>query len=376
MSEATTASLDMDRLLQPISAEQPSGASLRYDPLYDRIREARRRDDPSLEQGIWQTQLKMADWRLVRNLCVEALETRTKDLQIAAWFLEALIHSEGFSGARQGLDLVNRLCQDHWDTLFPAIDGEDLEARVAPIEWIDQKLSLEIKRIPVTEPTIEDAAPLSWADWQAGFLLENAAQKSPDVMKEALTEGKVTQAQFITSCTLTPKSHFIGVREEIARGLELTATLGNFLDEKCGILSPSLVQLRNALSGVNDLVADILAKREDEGEEDEGEGEPLALVETGEAGEVVGQHEETVSPPPSDSHIRTRDEAYRALSQAADYLLRTEPHSPTPYLVKRAVAWGRLPLEGLLTEIVRNDTEREELFRLLRIGGAGEPTDT
>ena len=66
--------------------------------------------------------------------------------------------------------------------------------------------------------------------------------------------------------------------------------------------------------------------------------------------------------------VTSRAQAYRMLSQAAEYLLRTEPHSPTPYLVKRAVAWGSMPLEAVLNEIVRNDEERSEVFRLLRIG--------
>ncbi|MDQ3744790.1 MAG: hypothetical protein M3444_10440, partial [Acidobacteriota bacterium] len=65
--------------------------------------------------------------------------------------------------------------------------------------------------------------------------------------------------------------------------------------------------------------------------------------------------------------IRSRAEAYQRLAEAADYLLRTEPHSPTPYLVRRAVEWGSMSLSELLQQIVRNDGEMQEINRLLRL---------
>jgi len=65
--------------------------------------------------------------------------------------------------------------------------------------------------------------------------------------------------------------------------------------------------------------------------------------------------------------IRSRAEAYRRLSEAADYLLRTEPHSPTPYLVKRAVSWGGMTLTELLQEIVRDNTDLLEIYALLGV---------
>ncbi|HET9714536.1 MAG TPA: hypothetical protein VFP64_21785, partial [Pyrinomonadaceae bacterium] len=66
--------------------------------------------------------------------------------------------------------------------------------------------------------------------------------------------------------------------------------------------------------------------------------------------------------------------AYRRLSEAADYLLRTEPHSPTPYLVKRAVEWGNMSLPELFQQIVRNEGELNEIDRLLRLTGKRWPT--
>jgi type VI secretion system protein ImpA len=65
--------------------------------------------------------------------------------------------------------------------------------------------------------------------------------------------------------------------------------------------------------------------------------------------------------------IRSRAEAYMRLEEVAEYLARTEPHSPTPYLIKRAISWGGMRLEDLLPELVRNRGELDEIYDLLRI---------
>jgi type VI secretion system protein ImpA len=36
-----------------------------------------------------------------------------------------------------------------------------------------------------------------------------------------------------------------------------------------------------------------------------------------------------------------------------------------PYLVSRAVAWGSMPLQELLAELVRNSGELTEIYKLL-----------
>ncbi len=65
--------------------------------------------------------------------------------------------------------------------------------------------------------------------------------------------------------------------------------------------------------------------------------------------------------------ICSRSEAYRRLAEAADYLLRTEPHSPTPYLVKRAIGWGNMSLTELLMELVNSENDLAGIYNLLGI---------
>lgn len=83
-------------LLTPIPGDNPSGPNLRYDPVYDQIKEARREDEG--EQGVFHREAKKADVKLVIKLAGDTLATRSKDLQLAAWLTEALLRREGFPG--------------------------------------------------------------------------------------------------------------------------------------------------------------------------------------------------------------------------------------------------------------------------------------
>jgi predicted component of type VI protein secretion system len=67
--------------------------------------------------------------------------------------------------------------------------------------------------------------------------------------------------------------------------------------------------------------------------------------------------------------IASRADAYYRLAEAAEYLLRTEPHSPVPYLVKRAVQWGNMSLAELLYEFVGSPDDLVAIQRLLGMRG-------
>ena len=97
----------VDVLLKPLSGDEPTGGSVRYDPVIAEIRIARESDDPSLPQGEWERALKKADWPLVVSLCSQTLRERSKDLQVAAWLTEAWIHLHQVDGLRAGIRLIH-----------------------------------------------------------------------------------------------------------------------------------------------------------------------------------------------------------------------------------------------------------------------------
>ena len=61
----------VDSVLVPIPGDDPCGEDMSFSAEFDRIQEARREDDPTVDYGEWQTTLKQADWRSVIASCTE-----------------------------------------------------------------------------------------------------------------------------------------------------------------------------------------------------------------------------------------------------------------------------------------------------------------
>lgn len=354
---ATTFALDVDSLLRPVTVDQPAGSDLRYEGTYDAIREARRADDPSLPQGVWVTDLKRANWREVSRLCAGTLTDKSKDLQVAAWLVEALVHERGFAGAREGLRLVRALCEAFWDDLHPMIGADgDLESRLAPLIWLNERLPQWLRQLPLTHPETGDDRPYSWDDWENSARLEALGQRDRAARDRAEASGKPSRAKFLTTMTLTPAAFYRDLMVTARDCMAILAELGGLLDEKCGTDSPSFAATRSILDDIHALATDAYR--------DKG-GEPEA-----QPADTMAATEPTTDPAPVEAAlplhaIRTRDEAYRLLSIASDYLMKTEPHSPTPYLVRRAVSWGAMSLDELLRELVANEHDLGQLFSLL-----------
>ena len=85
-----------DDLLTPIPGDNPSGKNLRYDPVVDKIKEARR-EEIDAPQGAWKSAVKVADLPQVIKLASEAIAKRSKDLQLAVWLVDAHVKREGFA---------------------------------------------------------------------------------------------------------------------------------------------------------------------------------------------------------------------------------------------------------------------------------------
>src|SRR5690349_5432825 len=356
--------IDIHGLLAPIPGSNPAGESLRYQGTYDRIAEARRQDDARLSQGIYKSTLKRADWTTVESICIEALTTRTKDLQIAGWLLEAWLHLYGFSGVARGLRLLDGICTEFWDTAYPTIDGGDLEGRLAPFTWIEEKLSLALKQIPLTVPRNDPSGEsYSYVDWESACHYENLAMKDPRTYQDALAKLNPTVDAFREAVAATDHSFYVDLLESLDEAIDACALLQQSLDQNGGKAAPSFHQFNEALTAIQQLVYQDLQSRDE-------------MPETAHE-EVVTNETETLDSGMelwSSGPIRNRADAYRRLSEVADYLLRTEPHSPTPYLVRRAVEWGNMSLPELLQQIVRNQGELDEIDKLLGLTGQKWPT--
>ena len=338
--------LDLEELLGPIPGENPSGKSLVYEPEYDLLKEARRAEDDTL-QGDWQRKSKVAEWDRVIELAEEILRKKSKDLQVAAWMAEAAARLHGFAGLRDGFRLIKGLLDRFWETCYPEIDDGDLEARAAPLGFLNHErlLPMLLRGLPLTDDAGEHR--YSFFRWQESRATDNAGLKDPDHMQVLINEGKIVSKQFDDAVAQTPRSYYerlVGDLEECQAALK---ELDRCADERFGREAPSLVNVRKALEDCQKLLVPILkTKRELEPDE----SIPAEEAETAEDGqdqdegppeEDGGDVETRVAPPRrragATGPIADAPDAYRRILDAAAYLRQNDRGSPVPYLVVRAL---------------------------------------
>src|SRR5260370_27247883 len=120
--------IDIAALLAPIPGDNPAGENLQYSGVYDEIREARRADD-NLTKGEWEHEPKLAEWPKVVELSTSSLASKTKDVQIGSWLVEAGVQLLCFAGPGSGPKLMRGLHEQFWERLYPERAEGDLDGR-------------------------------------------------------------------------------------------------------------------------------------------------------------------------------------------------------------------------------------------------------
>jgi type VI secretion system protein ImpA len=349
---------NIELLLQDIPGPAPQGTDLKYSPEYDQIKEASR-EDLDLPQGVWVQDLKSANWSEVEKICLEILQTKSKDLQVASWLIEAWISLYNITGLKQGFNVLLQLSQKYWDTAFPVLDPQDFDFRIAPYNWINEKLSIRFSKIEITAPDETDLLSYSYSTYidiekNGGITLSSSPQAQ---------DASSHREGFEKSLQATKNDFFENFKKEGEETVELIKSLQSFLDEKLGTESPSLY---HAQEKVQDLIAfceQTLSTRQQSQEN------------------VSVQLETSINntdPSPSDAPVfsqgtttpvdvvmNSRSDAYNIINKAADYLEKLDPHSPSPHLIKRAIRWSNLDLKELLQEMVKDPSSLDDLKHLL-----------
>lgn len=373
----------LEAMLKPVAGDNPAGRSLFYEPVYDEIKDARREDNPDLPTGVWQAPLKVANWSAVIKKCAEVLARDSKDLQIAAWLTEALGKVYHLEGLSLGLRVIAGISDQFWEGMFPEIDDDDLEARERILEWLDQQLPFTLLDLPITDPANPLADEFTWIQWRDAVRREQAlaANKAIDNPDD---DSIPTKDRILQSVSLTGLPFLRQRLQEIADTQAALKEMSDVLDAKFGKYgAPSLRKLAKELEDLKLWFDQELARRPEAQQEEAPEEEaPAVEAEEAEAeapaaaAAPVGATARTVRGGGGGFRLASREDAYAMLQAAADYLVESDPHSPTPYLVRRAITFRDMTFTDLLEELVDDERQRTHLFRLLGLGEGVTPSSS
>jgi type VI secretion system protein ImpA len=324
-------------LLQPISGANPAGVTLRYDPMYDKIKEARREEE-DVDQGDWKRPRKVADWPLVIKLASDALATRSKDLWIAAWLTEALLKQEGLGGGlRAGLGLLQGLLETFWDHLYPELEDGDAELRAAPLNWVGRYLDAGVKTMAVTK------AGHDHLKYKESRAVGSEADAKGDEKKQAaraaaISDHKLTAEEFDKAFDATPKPWYKQLVRDLDGCLQAVQGLDEVGRQKFGDAAPSYGTLVQALEEVQDVARQLLEKKL------QMDPDPLDAVPAegpGSAAAGAARAGGALAPEPT-----SVEDAAARIASAARFLRHLDPRNPAPYLMIRGFRWGELRASG------------------------------
>ncbi|MFI7856295.1 type VI secretion system protein TssA [Pseudomonas promysalinigenes] len=340
--------LSLAELAAPIDGG--SGEDLSFSALFDQIKEARRADPDYLTQGDWQTDLKTADWEQVIQLSAQGLIEQSKDLMLVAWLSEGLAHREHFDGITFGLELTERILDTFWESAYPSLD-DGLEERAARLSWLKTTLTDIAGGLPITQG--QNFGVLRYDESRH---VENLALQNPKAMQTALNEGKINAEIFQRSVALSDTEHLRDKALQLAASLQACNRLQTSIDRLFGHEAPSFASLADMLTRASQLAEKLLKDRGVE-------LHPAALTEAtpdstaahhSEADEQMSTPALSATPAPMRTTPLTRDEAFTMLAGIAQFFKQSEPQSPVPYLIERAIKWGNMPLEGWLSDVIKD----------------------
>jgi len=332
--------LSMAELIAPICGG--AGEDLGFSALFDQIKEARRADPAYLTQGDWQTDLKCADWEKVISLSALGLAERSKDLMLVAWLNEGLARRDHFAGMTFGLTLAERILKDFWDTAYPSLE-DGIEERSARLSWLNTTLTTIAAELPITQ-----GQSFGVRHYDESRHVENLALQNPKAMQTAVDEGKINAEIFQRSAVLTDTAHLQDKAGQISACLHVCQQLQTTVDRLYGAHATSFASLVDVLSRASQLTAKLL--------KDRGIQTLPATTETLEI--PTSMPVASVAPVYSSAPLRAvpqnREEAFSMLSSVAVYFKQSEPQSPVPHLIERAIKWGNMPLEAWLSDVIKD----------------------
>jgi type VI secretion system protein ImpA len=362
---ATDPILDIELLSAPISEEQPAGPYWRDDddcrnnlfPAVDsamreaRINERKRKEVALFPEGSLERQkYKDPDWSAVVDFGQKLLQ-RSKDLWVAAWLAEAVARQSGFPGLRDGLRLINQLCDKYWDQIHPRPDEQDgIRLTLAQLDgetWADLVLLMPITR-----------QGYSTADYDLATEMEGLdSDRDRETYRAA---GVISTADFESRMIEAGPEFLVNLIEDIRAASEEFERLTSFLDEHCGQDAPASTRTRENLEQCLALVRELAAAHL-----------PPELMQNDE--EPQGPAEEVTSQPTDGpgnvSGVWNREQAFQEIARQAAQFEKYEPNSPVASILRQAIRLGKLSWREMIAGLT---ADQNVLLQILKQTGISE----
>ncbi len=289
----------------------------------------------SADEAVKKPSLK---WQQVHDLCYDALATKTKDIQLFSFLLEASIRIHNIRALAEILISFKTVLLEGFENLF-SVDDESYADRVIPIAGLSGSISSEgtlikpLRLVSLLPNEVYGRLNL----WSLDQANKNNDSEELNAFKEAFSN-------------VSPED-FSDYQKAVDEALSSINEIDSHLTAICGADAPSLRQLREILEDLQRAyrelsvyVASVVPSEENiEGDINKTANKSVTIIKEKKA-------------------IETREEAFKLLLQIAKFFKQTEPHSTIPMTLETLVRRGRMDFIDLIGELVPDDHQRREIL--------------
>src|SRR5690606_19738971 len=333
--------------------------------LYSQLKDARNKARAAERASLFdpdQASNALNEWRPILSLAPTILKQHSKDLEVVAWYIEALLRFHDFAGLRDGFALARGLVEKFWEGLYPQPDEDGVETKVAPLAGLngdsnEGTLLAPIRNTPIT--------PAGFSFWQYQQARDADRIADPDKKEEKLQSLGFSLESIDANVAESPAGYFIDLVDDLDQAVKDFRAMNDALRQHCGHSAPPnsqiLETLEEILRTVRFLAKDNLASS----------AEPEAATQDT-VMDATASTPRTTTAAGSSGPIASREDALRRLEEVAKYFRATEPHTPLVTGIERLVRWGRMPMHELILELVPDPTARAFYQHLTGANLSGE----
>lgn len=294
---------ELDSLAQPISGDNPCGASLEDTQLLASF--------DAYHLFGQTTPLQETDWRELKDKSLEAL-AQSKDFRLLTHFAAATLRLDGWPGFLGSLHVAAQWIKDYWDKVYPLVD-EDAILRKNALACLSDRMGIidGVRRTPIIENKQLGRYSLRDIELATGKLQPSEADTSPP-----------TEAQFTAALTAMELAELQGLEQSFATAIADIQAIDSAMREFGGAAaSPDVDPLMDALGGLRKILKEQIDLRAPAG---------------GEAGAAGGGDGAEGGVGKAVGGIKSRQDAIRAIDTIAAFFRQNEPSSPVPLFLDRA----------------------------------------
>ena len=350
------ASLNIDELLQEVSSAAPCGENLEYDPEYGALERAIQ-GRPEQQFGDTIVEGSDPEWRDVQRHAL-SLFARTKDLRVAAFLTQSLVHLHGWNGFQDGLSIVHGLLERYWEHVHPQLDPEDDNDPVPRINAI-----IDLCHPESTLKTLR-LAPLVSSRSLGFFSLRDVQVATKELTVAPDSQATAPELQTIEAAV---QSIDIDTLQAMAAVIDdcwtlLTGIEARLLDYVGSGSAPDLSETQAVIKAAKKTLITWIAARTGfpPNNSDSFESSTIDIALSANTDSVqltsINQTAGLVT-------ITNRNDVVRALDLLCEYYKRQEPSSPLPLLLQRAKRLVNKDFLEILQDIAPDGLMQAEMIR-------------